>query len=128
MPEHSAARRLRKISDQNPDNFDARAKDNVDKVAKLHEFRGPNIREYEAPEKDFFDYDPEEQSRKYDAAKLESIFRHDQTFKAMKWGCSVGALFAMHRYYRTRSIENASYWFATMSLLSSTNIFISYGL
>ena len=39
--------------------FDARALANSEKVSKLHEFRRPNIREMDMPEKDFFDYDPE---------------------------------------------------------------------
>jgi len=40
----------------------------------------------------------------------------------------VGGLFAAHRYYRTRSVENAAFWFSVMSFVSFTNIWISYGL
>lgn len=75
-----------------------------------------------------FDYDPEEKSRKYDGLKLETIFRFDQTFKSIQWGIAVGAMFAAHRYYRTRSVDSASYWFGVASIFSATNIWISYGL
>jgi len=115
-------------SNEMPVGFDERARQNSEKVKGIHEFRRGNIREYEPPEKDFFDYDPEDKSRKYDALKLETIFRFEQTFKAIKWGVTVGGLFAAHRYYRTRSIENAAFWFGLMSFISSTNIWISYGL
>ena len=37
-------------------------------------------------------------------------------------------MFAMHRYYRTRNVDSATYWFAAASLFSSTNIWISQGL
>ena len=37
-------------------------------------------------------------------------------------------MFAAHRYYRTRSVENAAFWFSVMSFVSFTNIWISYGL
>ena len=94
----------------------------------IHEFRRGNIREYEPPEKDFFDYDPEEKSRKYDALKLETIFRFSSTYKAIKWGIAVGGLFGAHRYYRTRSIESAVHWFSVMSFISFANIWVSYGL
>ena len=43
-----------------PATFDERAKTNLDKVAGLHEFRRGNIREYTPPDKDMFDYDPDE--------------------------------------------------------------------
>ena len=129
MPEHSAAkRRLVRKGQSAPEDFDERAKTNVDNVAKIHEFRRENIRDYEPPEKDFFDYDPEEKSRKYDGFKMESIFKYSATFKAIKWGVSVGGLFAMHRYYRTRSINNAAFWFAMMSSVSFFNIWLSYSL
>ena len=129
MPEHAAAkRRLVKKNQSAPDDFDDRAKTNVDKVSKIHEFRRSNIRDYEPPDKDFFDYDPEEKSRKYDALKLENIFKYSATSKAIKWGVAVGALFAAHRYYRTRSVENAAFWFSMMSSFSFFNIWLSYSL
>ena len=129
MPEHSAAkRRLVRKGESAPADFDERAKTNVENVAKIHEFRRENIRDYEAPDKDFFDYDPEEKSRKYDGFKMESIFKYSATLKAIKWGVSVGGLFAMHRYYRTRSINNAAFWFALMSSVSFFNIWLSYSL
>jgi len=108
-----------------PADFDEKAKANVEKVAGIHEFRRENIREYESPDKDFFDYDPNEKSRKYDALKFETMFRYESTFKAMKWGVIVGSLFAAHRYYRTRSVDNASFWFFAMSCFSASNIWIS---
>ena len=108
-----------------PATFDERAKTNLDKVAGLHEFRRGNIREYTPPDKDMFDYDPDETSRKYDGLKPETVFRFESFFKSLKWGIVVGGMFAAHRYYRTRSIENASYWFATISIFSVANVFIS---
>ena len=115
-------------SQAQPAGFDERARKNSDKVKGIHEFRRGNIRDYEPPEKDFFDYDPSEKSRKYDGLKLETIFRFDQTFKAIQWGVAVGGMFAAHRYYRTRSIENAAFWFSIMSFVSFSNIWVSYGL
>ena len=77
QPEHAAARRVKKIADnQAPDDFDEKATQNVERVARIHEFRRGNIREYEVPEKDFFDYDPEDKSGRYDALKMEIIFRY----------------------------------------------------
>ena len=115
-------------SQEQPATFDERARAKNEKVKGIHEFRRGNIRDYEPPEKDFFDYDPDENSRKYDGLKLETIFRFDQTYKAIKWGVIVGGLFATHRYYRTRSVENAAFWFSVMSFVSFTNIWVSYGL
>jgi len=82
----------------------------------------------EMPKNDLFDYDPEEKSRRYDALKLETLFRFNATYKAMKWGITVGGLFAMHRYYRTRSVNNAAHWFTVMSFVSFFNIWLSYSL
>ena len=77
QPEHSAARRVKKIAaNQAPDDFEEKATQNVERVARIHEFRRGNIREYEVPEKDFFDYDPEDKSARYDALKMENIFRY----------------------------------------------------
>ena len=127
--EHSAARRVKKNSGKlAPEGFDERAIANAENVSRIHEFRRQNIRDYEPPNKDFFDYDAEEQSRKYDALKLENVFRYQSTYRAIKWGISVGALFAAHRYYRTRSINNAAHWFTCMSLISFFNIWLSYSL
>ena len=129
QPEHAAARRVKKIADdQAPDDFDEKATQNVERVARIHEFRRGNIREYEVPEKDFFDYDPEDKSGRYDALKMEIIFRYQSTYRAIKWGVSVGGLFAAHRYYRTRSVNNAAFWFVASSLVSFFNIWLSYGL
>ena len=60
-----------------PPSFEERAKMNSEKVKGIHEFRRGNIRDYEPPEKDLFDYDPDDKSRKYDGLKLETIFRFD---------------------------------------------------
>ena len=49
--------------------------------------------------KDFFDYEKDESSRRYDALKSETLFRFETTYKALKWGIAVGGLFAMHRDY-----------------------------
>jgi hypothetical protein len=57
-----------------PDDFDERAKANSQKVTKIHEFRRENIKEFEEPDKDYFEYDPSEKKR-YDSLKLESLFR-----------------------------------------------------
>ena len=47
VPEHSAAqRRLVRKGTNVPEDFDERAKTNVDNVAKIHEFRRENIRDY----------------------------------------------------------------------------------
>jgi hypothetical protein len=43
-------------------------------VTKIHEFRRENIKEFEEPDKDYFEYDPSEKKR-YDSLKLESLFR-----------------------------------------------------
>ena len=126
--EEIEAERMVRQSEDLPATFEERARRNSEKVKGIHEFRRGNIREYEPPERDLFDYDPEDKSRKYDGLKLETIFRFDQTFKAIKWGICVGALFAGHRYFRTRSIDNAAFWFSTMSFVSFTNIWIAYGL
>jgi len=78
---------------------------------------------------DPFDYEPDDDmSRRYDALKIESLFRFSSTYKALKWGVMVGSMFAMHRYYRTRSINNAAHWFTVMSFVSFFNIWLSYGL
>jgi hypothetical protein len=83
----------------------------------------------EAPKQDPFDYEPDNStSRRYDALKVEAIFRKDATFKAMKWGIAVGSMFAMHRFYRTRSTQAAAHWFTVMSFVSFFNIWMSYGL
>lgn len=75
-----------------------------------------------------FDYDKDEQSRRYDALKLETLFRFDSTYKALKWGIMVGGMFAFHRYYRTRDVNNAAHWFTVMSCVSFFNIWLSYSL
>ena len=96
-------------------------------MRKLHEFRRENIREFEEPKKDLFEYDPEEK-HKYDALKFENIFKFQSTYKAIKWGIAVGCMFAFHRYYRTRDFNAAAHWFTVMSFFASFNIFFSYGL
>merc|ERR1711997_24130 len=115
-------------SNAQPAGFEERSRRNSDKVKGIHEFRRGNIRDYEPPDKDFFDYDPNEKSRKYDGLKLESIFKYEHTYKALQWGVTVGGLFAAHRYYRPRSFDSASYWFFVSSMVSTFNIWVSYGL
>ena len=82
----------------------------------------------EPQQKDMFDYDSNEESRRYDALKLETLFRFESTYKALKWGVMVGGMFAGHRYYRTRSVNNAAHWFTVMSCVSFFNIWVSYSL
>jgi hypothetical protein len=74
IPSHSAAKRISKRKNELPDDFDERAKANSQKVTKIHEFRRENIKEFEEPDKDYFEYDPSEKKR-YDSLKLESLFR-----------------------------------------------------
>eukprot|EP00347_Sterkiella_histriomuscorum_P005580 403356067 len=128
MPAHSAAKRTKRTQVQEtPDDFDERAKQNASQVTKIHEFRRENIRELEAPKKDYFNYDPEEQKR-YNALKMETLFKFQTTYKAIKWGVVVGGMFAFHRYFRTRDFNAAAHWFTVMSFVSFFNIWISYGL
>jgi hypothetical protein len=80
-------------------------------------------------EGDPFDYEPEDDiSQRYDALKFDVLFRFNSTYKALKWGVMVGSMFALHRFYRTRSINNAAHWFTVMSFVSFFNIRLSYGL
>ena len=65
---------------------------------------------------------------KYNALKAENIFRFNNTFKAIRWGVTVGGLFGMHRYYRSRDLSQALNWFCTISSLNFFTIWISYGL
>lgn len=81
----------------------------------------------EEPTKDYFEYDATEDHR-YDALKFENLFKYQNTYKAMKWGISVGTLFAFHRYYRTRDISAAAHWGTVMSFFSFFNIWVSYGI
>lgn len=37
-------------------------------------------------------------------------------------------MFAFHRFYRTRNVNNAAHWFAVMSCVSFFNIWLSYSL
>jgi hypothetical protein len=79
-------------------------------------------------QKDYFEYDKENLGRRYDSLKLEALFRYESTYKALRWGIVVGAMFGGHRYYRSRSIENAAFWFTSMSALSFINIWLSFSL
>ena len=117
----------RQPKEEIPDDFDERAKVNAQKVTKIHEFRRENIKEFEAPDKDYFEYDPSEKKR-YDSLKLESLFRFQTTYKAIKWGLVVGSMFAFHRYYRTRDLNAAMHWFTVMSFFGFFNVWASYGL
>ena len=65
---------------------------------------------------------------KYQALKVEDLFRHQNTLKAIRWGIMVGGMFGMHRYYRSRDIQGSLTWFCSISGLSFFNIFVSYGL
>lgn len=113
---------------QQMDDFDQRAMANSANVTQIHEFRRQNIKDYEAPQDNLFDYSTEENDVKYNALKVENILRFNNTFKAIRWGIFVGGLFGMHRYYRSRDIQNSLTWFCTVSSVSFFNIWISYGL
>lgn len=96
-------------------------------MTKIHEFRRDNIRDYEDPKKDYFEYDPSEKKR-YDALKIETLFKFQTTYKAIKWGVAVGTCFAFHRYFRTRDLNAAAHWFTVMSFFGFFNVWISYGI
>lgn len=113
---------------KNMDDFDERAKANSNKVTSLHEFRRKNIESYEPSDENLFNYTAEEADNKYSALKIENLFRFDNTFKAIRWGIMVGALFGTHRFIRSRNYNNAMNWFATVSVISFFNIWISYGI
>jgi hypothetical protein len=119
-----------RANSQNLDDFDERAKQNIDKVTKIHEFRRQNIEDYTPPNDNLFEYSDDKQERelKYNALKVENIFRFQNTFKAIRWGIFVGGLFGFHRYYRSRDISNSLTWFCTVSGISFFNIWISYGI
>ena len=112
----------------NIDDFDERAKANASKVTSLHEFRRKNIESYEPSDENLFNYTSEETGIKYSALKVENLFHYDNTFKAIRWGITVGVMFGTHRYIRSRNFENAVNWFCTVSAFSFFNIWISYGL
>ena len=97
-------------------------------LEQIHEFRRSNISEYEAPDVDLFKYDENETDLKYSALKAENIFKYNNTFKAIRWGVTVGGLFAMHRYYRSRDLSSAVNWFCTVSSGNFFLIWVSYGL
>lgn len=59
---------------------------------------------------------------------METLFKFQTTYKAIKWGVMVGGMFAFHRYYRTRDLNAAAHWFTVMSFFSFFNIWVSYGL
>lgn len=96
-------------------------------MTKIHEVRRDNIRDYEDPKKDYFEYDPSEKKR-YDALKIETLFKFQTTYKAIKWGVAVGTCFAFHRYFRTRDLNAAAHWFTVMSFFGFFNVWISYGI
>lgn len=54
--------------------------------------------------------------------------RFESFYRATKWAIIVGGLFAAHRYYRTRELDLAGRWFAGISFLTFTQVWISYGL
>lgn len=116
----------RKMREPDPE-FEEKARRNNEQLMRTHEFRKDNIKEMELGDKDYFEYNPDEPQR-YAALNLEHMFRFESTFSAIKWGVFVGSLFAFHRYYRTRDINNAAHWFTIMSFFSFFNIWISNGL
>lgn len=116
----------RKLKEPDPD-FEEKARKHNEQLMRTHEFRKENIKEMELGNKDYFEYNPDEPQR-YAALNLEHMFRFESTFSAIKWGVFVGSLFAFHRYYRTRDINNAAHWFTIMSFFSFFNIWISNGL
>jgi len=79
-------------------------------------------------EKDYFAYNKDNVERRYDSLKLEGAFRYEAVYKAMRWGIGIGSIFAAHRYYRSRSIDNAAHWFTVISSVTMFNVCLSYGL
>ena len=75
-----------------------------------------------------YQYDENETDLKYSALKAENIFKYQNTFKAIRWGVTVGGLFAMHRYYRSRDLSSSVNWFCTVSSANFFLIWVSYGL
>ena len=110
------------------DQFNERAKQNSLSVTKIHEFRRKNIESYKPSDENLFEYNKEDSDIKYNALKAENIFRFENTFKAIRWGIMVGAMFGAHRYIRSRNLSNAMNWFSTVSVISFFNIWVSYGI
>ena len=108
--------------------FEERARMNNEELMKQHDFKHKNIQEMELGDKDYFKYNAEEEDQRYAALSFEHLFRFQTTFSAIKWGVFVGSLFAFHRYYRTRDMNNAAHWFTVMSFISFFNIWVSNAL
>jgi hypothetical protein len=109
-------------------NFDERAALNTQKVSKIHEFKRSNIKDYEPSNENLFTYSEDENEIKYTALKIENIFRFQNTFKAIKWGVAVGAMFGIHRFIRKRDIQKSVNSFIAVSAFSFFNIWLSYGI
>ncbi|CAI2377719.1 unnamed protein product [Moneuplotes crassus] len=104
--------------------FEQKAARNSEELMRTHEFRKENIKEMELEEKDYFEYDPNEPER-YASLDPDYMFKFETTFSSIKWGIFVGSLFALHRYHRTRDVNNAAHWFTVMSFFSFFNIWVS---
>ena len=42
---------------------------------------------------------------------------------SIKWGLGLGSVFALHTYFKTRSLGNAAYWFFTGTFMTGLPIF-----
>ena len=49
----------------------------------------------------YHNYDPEDTPEKFDYLKAKYIFRFPFTITAIKWGLSLGSIFALHTYIKT---------------------------
>jgi hypothetical protein len=58
--ENIPSKRTRRTSQDVPDDVDERSKLKASAVTKVHEFRRENIRDFEEPDRDYFEYDPDE--------------------------------------------------------------------
>lgn len=114
----------RRKSGKNDDEFRQKAAENNERLMRTHEFRKDNIKQMELGDKDYFEYTSDEPER-YSALDFDYMFKFETTFSAIKWGVFVGSLFAFHRYYRTRDVNNAAHWFTVMSFFSFFNIWVS---
>ncbi len=61
VPERGSPRPV-KASEKNPE-FETRAHQRQELLMKTHEFRRKSVREFEVPEKDYFEYDEKDKRR-----------------------------------------------------------------
>ena len=114
---------------QYPPGFDEEAKWKSMTTMKQHEFTKQNIKEIEQTpnlRNNIFDYDSTDKSR-YTGMSFNHLFFFPTSFKAIQWGAFIGSLFGFHRYYWTRSFQNATKWFVTITAVVTFQVFFSWG-